>query len=647
MIRNKLPIYLLMLICINSNAQNSTEIPVPKNLTAESIPSIPLSLVQELKTYSEARSASLLSLNPVNYTMLISTRFGNTNQVHEVKQAMGSRKQITFFEEAVRDANYEPVKGNYFLFTKDIGGNEFSQIYRYDLSTHKSTLLTEGGRSQNGNIRWSKSGKEILYTATSGNSANRNVYRMNPLDASSSKKVMENEGGGWSVADWNEKDETILMGQSTSVNETAIWIGDLKDGSKNKILPANNEKAVFNGVAFNQKEQSIYLITNLNSEYLYPASYNLKTKKFTRIGTSVNWDISSFEINDDQNKAALVYNEAGISKLYISDLKSSAQPIAAIPTGIIGRVLWRKNNTELAMTLGTSQSGNDVFVLNVLNNKLSRWTESELGDMDLSGLTAPKLINWKSFDNLNITGFIYKANQKFTGKRPVIINIHGGPEGQSLPVFIGRNNYYLNELGVTMIFPNVRGSVGYGKTFTDLDNGLLRKNSVKDIGALIDWIKSQPDLDANRIMITGGSYGGYMTLACAVDYSDRIRCALDVVGISNFKTFLQNTETYRRDLRRVEYGDERDSTIARFFDEISPTQHVDKITVPMFIVQGKNDPRVPYTESRQMVDKIRENGKSPVWFLMADDEGHGFAKKNNQDFQFYATVLFVKKYLLD
>jgi dipeptidyl aminopeptidase/acylaminoacyl peptidase len=357
--------------------------------------------------------------------------------------------------------------------------------------------------------------------------------------------------------------------------------------------------------------------------------------------------VSSFELNELQTKAAFTYNEAGISKLYVSDLKNSFKLVTVIPTGTIGRLKWFKKGDALAITIGTYNSGNDVYVYHNAQNKLSRWTESETGDMNLNGLTSPELISWKSFDKLEISGFMYRANNKFTGKRPVIINIHGGPEVQSLPVFIGRNNYYLNELGITIIYPNVRGSVGYGKSYTDLDNGFLRKNSVQDIGALIDWIKQQPELDGNRIMITGGSYGGYMTLACAVDYSDRIRCALDVVGISNFKTFLQNTESYRRDLRRVEYGDERDSAMAKLFDEISPSLHVDKVTVPLFIVQGKNDPRVPYTESQQMVEQIKKNGKSPVWFLMADDEGHGFAKKNNQDFQFYATVLFVKKYLLD
>lgn len=196
-----------------------------------------------------------------------------------------------------------------------------------------------------------------------------------------------------------------------------------------------------------------------------------------------------------------------------------------------------------------------------------------------------------------------------------------------------------------MIFPNVRGSTGYGKSFVKLDNGMKREDAVKDIGALLDWIEGQPDLDAGRIMVTGGSYGGYMTLAVATMYNDRICCALDVVGVSNFVTFLTNTESYRRDLRRVEYGDERDPEMRAFLERIAPVNNAHSITKPLFVVQGGNDPRVPRTEAEQMVETVKKNG-SPVSYLMARDEGHGFAKKRNVDFQFDATVTFMRQHLL-
>ena len=231
------------------------------------------------------------------------------------------------------------------------------------------------------------------------------------------------------------------------------------------------------------------------------------------------------------------------------------------------------------------------------------------------------------------------------GKRPVIIDIHGGPEGQSTPDFLGRDNYFINELGVAMIYPNVRGSTGYGKTFQKLDNGLLREGSYKDINSLLDWIQTQPDLDSSKVMITGGSYGGFMTLAVATNYNERICCSVDVVGPSNLVTFLEHTSGYRRDLRRVEYGDERDPKMREYLESIAPANKAKNITKPLFVIAGQNDPRVPASESAQMVDVVRKNGTA-VWWLLAKDEGHGFGKKKNRDFQFYATVEFVREYLL-
>ncbi|WP_427914663.1 alpha/beta hydrolase family protein [Ramlibacter sp. MMS24-I3-19] len=196
-----------------------------------------------------------------------------------------------------------------------------------------------------------------------------------------------------------------------------------------------------------------------------------------------------------------------------------------------------------------------------------------------------------------------------------------------------------------MIQPNVRGSTGFGKTFVALDNGYKREDSYKDIGALLDWIATQPDLDASRVMVTGGSYGGHMAWAVSSNYGDRIRASLPVVGMSNLVTFLEHTESYRRDLRRVEYGDERDPQMRAFLERIAPMNNTARIRHPVFVVQGLNDPRVPYTEAEQMVKTIRGNG-APVWYLLAKNEGHGFSKKPNADYQFYATVQFIREYLL-
>jgi dipeptidyl aminopeptidase/acylaminoacyl peptidase len=633
-----------IVFCYQAISQEIKYLPVPNNLVTEGIPQINAEIVKETKPYTEFRSASLLTVHPKNNQVFISTRFGNTAQIHQVSMPMGDRKQLTFFDESPKEMVIEPVNGSYFLFTKDNGGNEFGQLYKFDFESRKTIQLTNDPKSQNGNCIFNSLGNKIIFTSTARNGADRDICGLD-MRSGAKKNIIDNRGGGWSIADWSDDEQSILINEGISVSQTNIWLCDYSKGTKTIFKSDSN--VVYTALQFSNDKKSAYILTNKNSEYAYPALINLISKKITPLLNQLKWDVNSYEINHNETKAAFVVNENGISKLYVQDLKTKIyNPIPQIPIGTIGKIQWCADNNTLAVSIGTYNSGNDVYKFNTITNKLTRWTESELGGMNLNGIESPQLVQWKSFDSLNISGFLYSANKTFKGKRPVIINIHGGPEGQSLPNFIGRNNYYLNELGVSIIYPNVRGSVGYGKAFTNLDNNYDRENSVKDIGALIDWIGSQPNLDASRIMITGGSYGGYMTLACAFHYNDKIRCALDVVGISNFNTFLKNTESYRRDLRRVEYGDERDSSMAAFFEKISPLNHTREINKPLFIVQGKNDPRVPYTEAQQMADKIKNNG-GIIWFLMANDEGHGFAKKNNQDYQFYSTIMFIENYLLN
>lgn len=639
--------FLFISILLFSHSLSAQNLEVPDNLVTENIPAIPTSLVEEVKNFTEARAASFVDWHPLKKEMLITTRFANVSQLHYVKMPGGDRKQITFFEDAVNSATFEPIKGDYFLFMRDIGGNEFSQIYRFDMTSNKSTLLTDGKRSQNGGINWSTKKDRIAYWSTKRNGQDRDIYIMNPLDPSSETKVTQLNGGGWGIADWSMDDNKLLIEEMISINERRIYLLDIRTGNRFRVLPEQDERTVYNAVAFSKNDNGIYLITSKDNEFNRLAYYDLVSQKLSYITENIPWNVEGVTLTEDKSQMLFVTNENGLSKLYmLSTSDNKYTPVEGLPVGTIGGFKFTKDGSSFAVSVGTYSSASDVYEYSLATKKLTRWTESETGGMDVTALSQPELITWKSFDGKMISGYLYKAATKFTGKRPVIIQIHGGPEGQSRPNFIGRMNYYLNELGISIIFPNVRGSTGYGKTFTDLDNGMKREESVKDIGALFDWIAQQPSLDKDRVMVTGGSYGGYMTLAVATTYNDKIRCSLDVVGISNFNTFLKNTESYRRDLRRVEYGDERDPEVATFLEKISPLNHTDKIKKPLYIVQGQNDPRVPYTEAVQMKDKIKQNGGT-VWFLMAKDEGHGFRKKNNTDFQFYTTVEFIKRYLIN
>jgi dipeptidyl aminopeptidase/acylaminoacyl peptidase len=615
------------------------------NLVAEGIPAIPAEVAEQVRRYTESRAASFVDWHPTKREMLISTRFGNTPQLHYVKMPGGARTQVTFFNEPVGSGSFDPATGNYFVFGKDVGGNEFSQLYRFDLKTGESTLLTDGKRSQNGGPVWNHSKDMFAYGSTQRNGADRDVWIMNPLDPKSNQLLIELSGGGWQIADWSPDNSKIVLLEYLSVNKSNLWMLDVKSKTKS-LLTKEEEQVAYGGAEFSHDGAGLYITSDKDNEFQRLAFMDLKTSAVTYLTSDIPWDVAGFEVSPNGKMLGFITNEAGISKAYLMDTSTKKySAIEGLPIGVIGGSKWHENSRDMAFTINSAKSTSDIYSYDVETEQVLRWTESELGGLVADDLVEPELIRWKSFDDLEITGFLFRASKKFTGKRPVIINIHGGPEGQSQPTFQGRNNYYLNELGVSIIYPNVRGSTGYGKTYVALDNAMKREDSVKDIGALLDWIGTQPDLDASRIMVTGGSYGGYMTLAVATNYNDRIRCSLDVVGISHFGTFLKNTESYRRDLRRVEYGDERDPKIAEFFEKISPLNNASKISKPLFVVQGGNDPRVPLSEAEQMVAKVKEN-KNPVWYLMAKDEGHGFRKKNNADFQFYATTLFVKKYLI-
>ena len=638
---------LLALSAASSALAQSRTIAPNEHLVVEGVPPIPAELADQVRRYTEYRSAGMSDWHPVRREMLIGTRFGNTAQVHRVKQPLGARTQLTFFEEPVGGSSYEPTAGEYFLFSKDVGGNEFSQIYRYDLATGESALLTDGGRSQNGGVQWAHAGHRIAYASTRRNGADRDIYIMDPRDRSTDRLVHEVKGGGWVVSDWSPDDRTLLLVELLSVNLTRLYLLDVASGTRTPLTPNREADTVSYGNAkFSKDGKGVWLTTDQDGEFRRLAYLDRATRAITPVTTGINWDVDGFSLSDDGRRIAFVANEAGVSRLYLLDTRTRRyQPVSSIPVGSIGGINWHPRTGELGLTLSTARTAADVYSLDPRTLTLTRWTESETAGLNTADIPDPELIRWKSFDGLEITGFYYRPPARFEGKRPVLINIHGGPEGQATPGFLGRNNYLLKELGIALILPNVRGSTGYGKSFVKLDNGMKREDSVRDIGALLDWVAAQPALDASKVMITGGSYGGYMTLAVATNYNDRICCSVDVVGISNFVSFLQNTEEYRRDLRRVEYGDERDPAMREYLERIAPLHNAAKITKPLFVVQGANDPRVPRSEAEQMVRTVQANG-SPVWYLLAMDEGHGFRKKANADYQFYATLTFMRQFLL-
>lgn len=643
---------LVLALCAPVFAQQAAQPAAPAalkpydNLVVENVPPIPMSLVESVARYTEYRTAGLRSWHPTKREMLIGTRFADTAQIHRLTTPGGARTQLTFYPDRVGGGWYEPKRGTYFVFSKDKGGDEFFQFYRYDVATGDITLLTDG-KSRNTDWEFSNDGNRATYGSTRRTGDDVDIWIIDPKDPKTDKMLLELKGGGWSVADWSPDDTKLLLFEYISANESYLWLVDVAKGTKELFTPKGGaEKVLYSNAVFSKDGKGLYVTTDKDNEFQRLAYVDLATKKHTYLTSHIKWDVDQIELSDDGRTIAFLVNEAGVEKLHmLATATGKEKPAPKLPAGNIAGIEWHDNNVDLAFGLDMASSPVDVWSVNVRTGKVDRWTMSETGGAVLTDLQEPELVKWKSFDGTEISGFLYKPPAKFTGKRPVMINIHGGPEGQSNPGFLGRNNYYLKELGVAIVFPNVRGSTGYGKTFLAADNGFNREKSYWDIGALLDHLKTRPDIDSDRILIIGGSYGGFMSLQVSWNYSDKICCSVDVVGISSLVTFLENTSGYRRDLRRVEYGDERDPKMREFMQKIAAINNADKIRKPIFVVQGYNDPRVPRTEAMQMVQKIRGGG-TPVWFLMANDEGHGFAKKKNADFQFYATVMFLKQYLV-
>jgi dipeptidyl aminopeptidase/acylaminoacyl peptidase len=634
----------LVLLFVVSAAHAQTIAP-GDNLVLDGIPPVPASVAAAVGRYTEFRSASFQSWHPVLHEMLISTRFGEAAQMHLVKMPGGARTQLTFFPERVFGGSYSR-SGDDFLFSRDVGGGEWYQIYRYHLPTGQIDLLTDGS-SRNSLGPWSHDGSRIAYTSTRRTGKDTDIYTMNPTDTSTGRLLLQVDGGGWSPLDWSPDGRMLLVQENVSVNETYLWLVDAATGEKTALTPKGKEQVSYADGKFSADGKGVYATTDRSSEFLRLAYIDLETKRHTYLTSHIPWDVTDFDPSADGMRIAFVTNEDGVSVLHLlATATGKEEPVPGMPVGVLGGVQWHRDGTLLAFTFSSARSPSDVYTLNVASGAVERWTTSETGGINVGDFAAAALIKWKSFDGKTISGFLYRPPAQFTGKRPVIVNIHGGPEGQATPGFLGRSNYYLNELGIAIVFPNIRGSTGYGKTFVKLDNGFKREDSYKDLGALLDWIKAQPDLDGERIMVTGGSYGGHSTLAVSTMYSDKIRCAVDVVGMSNLVTFLERTESYRRDLRRVEYGDERNQKMRAYLESIAPLNNVAKIRKPLFVVQGKNDPRCPASEADQIVAALKTR-QTPVWYLLAMDEGHGFAKKKNQDFQFYATLQFMRQFLLN
>lgn len=619
-------------------AQDGAERVTEGNLVMENIPDIPAEVRDRLQQYSNIRSAGFSDFKP-DGGIYITTRFGETTQIHAVADPMGMRRQVTFFEERTGGADVRPDGSGQFVFSKDIGGDEFYQGYLYDPETATSTRFTEAG-ARNGAFSWSDDGALLAWNRQRDGDPDADILIGDPSDPATIRVL--HEGEGWmGPGDWAPDGGAMLVQRYYSITHSDLFVLDAETGELTEILP--DIDVAYGGAEFAPDGESVYLITDWDSEFRRVLEVELDTMERRAVTPDHGWDVESMDLSPDGSMLVYTINNGGNEELLMIDPATGARlETPDLPLGLIGGLQFDAAGERLGFTHVSAQSPGDAWTYELASGELTRWTQSEVGGLDTSQFVEPELITFESFDGLEAPAFYYRAEGD--GPRPVIIDIHGGPESQERPGFNTSIQYWVGELGVSVITPNVRGSSGYGKDYVAMDNGFKREDSVRDIGALLDWVAEQPELDADRVVVYGGSYGGYMVLASMVHYSDRLAGGVNIVGISNFVTFLENTNGYRRDLRRAEYGDERDPEMRAHLEAISPANQAEKITAPLFIIQGANDPRVPASEAEQILAAVREVGGDP-WYLLALDEGHGFAKKSNRDFQRQAETMFLSEVL--
>ena len=614
--------------------------PRPPALQMKNVPEVPKSLADSVRPYLEYRTASFSGWNAADRSMLVRTRFGNTNQLHVVKSPGGARTQISFEDEPV-GGSWSPT-GDVLLVSKDKGGDEFYQLYT--LRYGRLILLTDG-KSRNEFGAWSKDGRLVGYSSTRRNGTDADLYVVDPRDPKSDRLVATVKGGGWSILDFTADNRQAVVGEYISATKSNLHLLDLASGTMRAIGDHGRDIAIGNAKV--ARDGTIWALSDEGSDFQRLGTIDSASGKFSPRGPALSWDIEEFAISADGRTIAFLSNEAGVSRLYVLDTVSRAvRRVDALPPGVASGLDIAPWGT-IGLSLASAKIAGDAYAVDPSSLAVTRWTASETGGLDPARNVEPELVEVTSFDGEKMSGFLYRPDPaKFPGKRPLLVWIHGGPESQDRPGFRGRYNYLMNELGIAIFYPNVRGSSGYGKRFINLDNGpFLREDSVKDIGSFLARLKADPGIDSSRIAETGRSYGGYMCYASAIMFPAEFRSANCVVPISDFVTFLNNTQSYRRDLRRAEYGDERDPRQLAQFRKIAPMRRITEITMPIYVVAGENDPRVPASEARQVYDALQGRGTA-VWLNIAQNEGHIWGKKENIDYQFWTDLMFWQETLL-
>lgn len=569
--------------------------------------------------YLNVRSASGGSLRRDGERLAFLTDITGTAQLWTLDAPLAWPEQLTFYPDRLMFASYNPRRDT-IAFGKDEGGNEVQLIYTIGGSGGLAERLSQqeakhlwGG--------WSHDGASAAWAHNSRNGRDFDIYVFD-LEQGEERLVWQAEGSNY-VADWMPDDRQLIIGRLETNVDNNLWLLDLDTGDSTLLTPHAGDAYFFSPEPL-PDGSGIYLVTDMDREYLNLAFYSIADGEL-RFVDDHPWDREAIALSDDGRWLVMFTNEEGYTVVEVRDLQEDGiYRVDALPPGAAGGARFARDSSVFTLTVTAPDDTTDIWSVDARTRETLRWTRSSRAGIPPETLKQPELVHYASFDDLTVPAFYYRPAS--APPYPVVIDIHGGPESQRRPIFSAVTQYLVNQ-GFAVLAPNVRGSSGYGKTYLELDNVRKRMDSVADIKAAYEWLVTEGGADADRIAVYGGSYGGFMVLSAMVTYPDLWAAGVDVVGIANFITFLENTADYRRHLRESEYGSLDEDR--EFLHDISPLTHIDNISAPLMVIHGANDPRVPVGEAEQVIEAVRAKGL-PVDALIYTDEGHGLAKLKNR-----------------